>query len=211
MKLNLFVKGPAEPVEGHEYPQATKGPLWCEITFVGDGTQGTVEFFFEGSHWIYKAERLAKMKTELLEKLEQPYRLSLPGETLCDGKSIIFTTEVYTIEPWRMENVTARARELGCFIHDWAEPPPPDWMPSHPIHKSSPELEERIRQAKEYQKRVRQGLEKPEVSSSDDPEVRAALAYWDAKEAEMRERNKNRPPMRPPRPAPKIQEDKGSS
>ena len=93
MKLRLFIEGPAAKAEGSEFLRPTKGPLWCEITFAGDGTKGKIEFLFRGDFFISRAGELAERELELVKQLELERSELRAGKTICDGKTVILTSD----------------------------------------------------------------------------------------------------------------------
>lgn len=171
MKLRLYLKGRPEMDESLGYPCATKGPLWCEIEFVGDGTPGTVEFLFDGTFWISNPESLLQKKKRLLESLEIARSQLLSGPTQCDGKTIIHVSRSRKLSPWTPQHVGYVANQVGNLILQWVDRPAPTQEELDEIRgpEPHPELAEKIQEAMEYQRRMREEYRRTGVRPTDDP------------------------------------------
>ena len=167
MKLRLFIEGAPIKRESSEFLRAMKGPLWCEITFVGDGTRGSVEFLFRGDYYIWGAEELAQMEMNLGHELGVERSDLKAGKTICDGKTIILTSEKVILQAGTFPHVAATARSVGEFVMEWPEPPPPEMISPEP--ERDPELEKRIEAAKEYQRQLRAEYRRTGKPPTNDP------------------------------------------
>jgi hypothetical protein len=165
MKLRLFLEGEPEMDESLGYPCATKGPLWCEIVFAGDGTPGEVEFLFDGKFWVADSNSLSRDKNWLLENLEVERSELLPGQTFCDGKEIIHTTRGRNLRPWTAPHVGMVAVKVGNKILEWVDRPSstPEELEAVRGPEPDPDLSQRMRAAIEYRREM--GEESPLTSA----------------------------------------------
>ncbi len=104
MKLRIYREG--EHVrESPELIRVKKGPLFCTIEFIGDGTPGRIHYcenadFPDGPEWC----KQQREKIEKLLSIEESYYLASGGQVENEGK-VLFYDHWETAGPWTKEHI----------------------------------------------------------------------------------------------------------
>lgn len=190
MKLRIFLEGkPYKDSDSGEIVHP-RGPLWCEVTFIGDGTPGRVEILFDGDYWIETTKTLQRHRTKLLKELELGRSELLAGPTQCDGKTIVHASRTRKLYPWTPQHVGDVANQLGGFILEWIDHPTPSQEELDEIRGPEPDpgLGDRIEAAIEYQRKIREEYQRTGIPPADDP----FMTYPSAEESPGRNRSASR-------------------
>lgn len=105
MRLKVYLTGERVLDEAGRV-ELRRGPLFCEIEFVGDGTPGEITYHpVEPTKRAYTEERLATKRKALEDLLKSPARVLDGGGSVGDGDSVLFYDHAKLVHPWTPEHM----------------------------------------------------------------------------------------------------------